>query len=78
MVIAKASFKGQVLIPVSLRKKYNIQKGSRLAVLDGNGSIIFKPMSKDPIEEGCGFLKKYKGPSALKVLLEERRKEAGR
>ena len=76
MVIAKASFKGQVLIPVSLRKKYNIQKGSRLAVLDGNGSIIFKPMLKDPVEEGCGFLKNVKGPSPLKYLLKEHRKEA--
>lgn len=76
MDIAKASLKGQVLIPVSLRRKYNIQKGSRLAVLDGNGTIVLKPMLKDPIEQGCGMLKKAKGPSPLKYLLQEHRKEA--
>lgn len=76
MDIAKASFKGQVLIPVALRKKYNIHKGSRFSVIDGDGQIIFKPMPKDAIEAAHGFLKKSKGRSAMKVLVDERRKEA--
>lgn len=78
MVIAKASFKGQVLIPVALRRKYNIQKGSRLSVEDGDGQIIFKVMPNDPVGAAHGFLKQVKGPSALKVLMEERRKESKR
>ena len=72
MVISTATVKGQVLIPVQLRKKYHIHKGSRLAVLDGDGQIILKPVADDPIEAGMGFLKKFKGKSALKSLQEEK------
>ena len=78
MVIAKTTLKGQILIPVSLRRKYHIHKGSRFAIIDGDGQIILKPVSKDPIEEGFGMLKKFKGPSALKGLMEERARERAR
>ena len=74
MYIAQATLKGQVLIPVTLRRKYHIRKGSRLAVLDHNGEIVLKPMPEDPIARGHGFLKKQAG--ALKMLLSERKKEA--
>ena len=76
MVIAKATIKGQVLIPVALRRKYHIRKGSRLAVIDKNGEIILKPLAEDPIALGRGFLKG--GPSVLKALAAERKKEARR
>ena len=78
MVVATATLKGQVLIPVQLRRKYHIHKGSRLAVLDGNGQIILRPMSKNPIDEAMGFLKKYKGKSPLKMLMEDRAAERKR
>ena len=78
MVVATTTLKGQILIPVALRRKYHIHKGSRLAVLDGEGQIILKPMLKNPIDEAMGFLKKYKGKSPLKLLLEERAAERRR
>ena len=73
MYISQATIKGQVLIPVALRKKYHIQKGSQLAVIDREGEIILKPLLTDPIRQGHGFMKK--GPSALKILLEVRKQE---
>ena len=76
MVIARATIKGQVVIPVNLRKKYGIHQGSRLAILDGDGQIIIRPVAKNPIQEGLGCLNKFKGPSPLKFLLKEHRKEA--
>lgn len=75
MVISRATLKGQVLIPVSLRRKYHIHKGSRLAVLDGEGEIILRPVPQDPVATSKGFLKDFKGKSALKVLIEERTAE---
>jgi len=78
MVISTATLKGQVLIPVQLRRKYHIHKGSRLAVLDGDGQIILRPVPENPIDAGMGFLKKFKGKSALKVLLDERAAERKR
>ena len=76
MVIAKATIKGQVLIPIDLRRKYHIRKGSRLAIIDKEGEIVLKPLMEDPIAYGHGFLKG--GPSVLKALLKERKREAKR
>ena len=76
MHIASTTIKGQVLIPVQLRKKYHIQKGSRFSVIDREGEIVFKPLVKDPIEYGCGLFKG--GKSALKELLYQRKMDAKR
>ena len=76
MVIAEATLKGQIVIPVELRRKYHIEKGSKLAVIDHDGEIILKPLHKNPIEQGLGFLKKYPGSSALKELLKDRKRES--
>ena len=73
MFIAQATIKGQVLIPVELRRKYHIHRGSRLAVIDREGEIVLKLLPKDPIRHARGLIQG--GPSALKMLLEERRKE---
>jgi len=35
--------KGQTTIPVSLRRKYKIEEGTRLAVLDTGEGILLKP-----------------------------------
>lgn len=74
MSIVKATEKGQVVIPVEMRKKYNIVKGTRMIVLDKEGKIILKPILKDPVKEARGIFKG--GASALKVLLEDRAEEA--
>lgn len=76
MYISQATIKGQILIPVELRKKYHIQKGSRLAVIDREGEIILKPLQKDPIQYGHGLIKK--GPSALSALLRDRKWEGAK
>ncbi|VAX34992.1 hypothetical protein MNBD_UNCLBAC01-259 [hydrothermal vent metagenome] len=78
MYITQATIKGQVLIPVELRKKYHIQKGSKFAVLEGVNEIVLKPLKENPIEYGHGLIKGVKGKSALKELLVDRKKEAKR
>lgn len=74
MVITKATEKGQVVIPVGLRRKYHITAGTRLAVLDKDGAIVLKPLFKEPVREARGMLKG--GGSALKALMEDRIEEA--
>lgn len=76
MTVAQTTMKGQIVIPVFLRKKYHIQKGTRLAVLDRNGEIVLKPIGKDPIHDGLGMAKG--GRSALKELLKDRTLEGKR
>jgi len=77
MTITKATVKGQVIIPAPLRKKYNIRKGTRVAIVEGEGNIILiKPLSDDPIEASRGVLKGK--TSMTKSLIKDRREEAKR
>ncbi len=77
MTISKATVKGQVIIPADLRKKFNIKKGTRIAVSEGAGNVILlKPLPDDPIEASRGMLK---GKTSLtKALLKDRHEEAKR
>jgi AbrB family looped-hinge helix DNA binding protein len=77
MAISKATIKGQVIIPVALRKKFNIKKGTRISIEEGQGRVILlKPLPDDPIEASRGMLK---GKTSLtRALLKDRREEAKR
>lgn len=77
MTISKATIKGQVIIPAQLRKKFNIKKGTRVAIMEGEGRVILiKPLPDDPIEASRGMLK---GKTSLtKALLKDRQEEAKR
>lgn len=76
-MIARATIKGQVVIPAELRKKYNIKKGSKVNIYEGEGNvIIIKPLPDDPIEASKGMLKGK--TSLLKALLRDREEDAGR
>jgi AbrB family looped-hinge helix DNA binding protein len=70
---AKISSKGWVVIPVELRKKYHLESGKRVRVIDYGGVLALVPELKDPIEEGVGSLA---GNSSLtKALLKSRAEE---
>lgn len=73
MSVVKATEKGQVVIPVAIRKKYCISKGTRVKIFDGDGKIILKPLFKEPVKEIRGIFKK--GPSALNALMKDRKEE---
>jgi AbrB family looped-hinge helix DNA binding protein len=76
-MIAKATIKGQVVIPADLRKKFNIKKGSKVSIYEGEGNvIIIKPLPEDPIEASKGMLKGK--TSILKALLKDREEETKR
>ncbi len=76
-MIARATIKGQVVIPAELRKKYNIKKGSKVNIYEGEGNvIIIKPLPEDPIEASKGMLKGK--TSLLKALLRDREEDARR
>lgn len=76
-MISKATMKGQVVIPSELRKKYNIKKGSRVSIYEGEGNIIIiKPLPDDPIAASKGMLKGK--TSIIKALTRDREEEAKR
>ena len=64
--------KGQVVVPISLRRKYGIDPGTRVAWID-NGSVIkIIPIPKDPVGalRGCS-----EGERLTKSLLSDRKED---
>jgi AbrB family looped-hinge helix DNA binding protein len=68
----RATIKGQIVIPAALRRKYNIQGGTRIQVYEEKGRIVLYPVTRETIRKARGL---FKGSGALKILKEEREKE---
>ncbi len=64
-----ANKKGQIVIPSVLRKKYGIEEGTKIILLDNGDSIVLKPITDQRIKKLQGSLK---GTGILKALIEER------
>lgn len=65
--------KGQTTIPALLRKKYKIQEGTRLEVIDTPEGILFKPKKSTLDLAGSGA--KHTTPEEMKCLLDKLREE---
>ena len=70
------SNKGWVVIPAELRKKYNLQPGTQVMIVDYGGVLSIIPALKNPVKQGRGLLKGL--PSLTKDLLKERAQERSR
>jgi AbrB family looped-hinge helix DNA binding protein len=70
-----ATVKGQIVIPAQLRRKYGINAGTRIAVIDTGDAILLKPITDESLRKLQGSLK---GKGVLKSLMEERRKDSER
>lgn len=73
MTTVKTLSKGQIVIPAELRKKYQIEPGSELQIMEYGGIIYLIPPVEDPIKEACGILPSK--PSLSEKLLKERKGE---
>lgn len=65
--------KGQITIPVELRKKYNIVEGSKVEVIDKDGEIVIKKLPS--IFDLAGSLSHLATPDEVKKLLDQMRAE---
>ena len=70
---AKVLAKGQIVIPSSIRKKFDIQPGTEIQIFEYGNLIFLVPPSKDPIGQAMGCLPP--NPSLSEELLKERRKD---
>ncbi|MFQ5652372.1 MAG: AbrB/MazE/SpoVT family DNA-binding domain-containing protein [bacterium] len=57
MYTSRVSAKGAIVIPAKIRKKFGIEAGSQVTVIDSNGTIRIIPVPKDPIKALRGSLK---------------------
>ena len=73
MPFVKTLAKGQIVIPAGLRKKYHIEPGTELQIMEYGGIIYLVPPVEDPIKEARGSLPSR--PSLAGQLLRERRSD---
>lgn len=73
MPIVRTSTKGQIVIPARLRRKYGIDKGTKVNVIDGDGEIILRPVLQNAVQDARGLFRG--GPSSLAELHRERSEE---
>lgn len=64
--------KGQIIIPVKLRKKLGMKEGTRIFLEEKSGQIILHPATPEFYDQTCGILK---GGGLTKALEEFRREE---
>ena len=75
--MATVSSKGQIVIPVELRRKYKIKGGTRLSVNDRDGSILLTPNPYDALLALRGCLSHVE-EDVEAWWIEEKRKERER
>ena len=69
---SQVTSKGQVVIPVALRRKYGITQGTKVQIYEENDRIILQPVTREYIHKVRGMLK---GSGALKALMADRKRE---
>ncbi|HKW99207.1 MAG TPA: AbrB/MazE/SpoVT family DNA-binding domain-containing protein [Bryobacteraceae bacterium] len=74
---ARATAKGQIVIPAELRKKFGITKGTRIQILEKNGDIVLNPLTPELIRARLRKLRGIVkgGPSLTKELEAERARD---
>ena len=66
------TIKGQIVIPVDIRKKVGIHPGTKVFLEEKNGDIIVHPATAGFYDRHFGM---FKGGGLLKALETERKKE---
>ena len=72
MATSVVTVKGQIVIPVKLRRKIGLKKGTRVFLEERNGDIIVHPGTRDFYEKTYGVLK---GSGLVRELEASRQKE---
>lgn len=73
MAKVKTLSKGQIVIPADIRKRYHIEPGTEIQIMEYGGIIYLIPPVEDPIAAACGILPSK--PSLSEKLRIERKGE---
>ncbi len=71
--VSTVTTKGQLVIPSKLRRKFGIRKGTQVTFVEEDHRLVLQPLTPEFIHSLRGSLKGE--PSALKFLLEDRKRE---
>jgi AbrB family looped-hinge helix DNA binding protein len=64
---------GMTTVPVRIRRKFRIKKGTKVAFIEQDGKLVLQPLDKDYFMKMAGILG-TKG-ELLRALMEERKSE---
>jgi len=73
MTVHSISSKGWVVIPAEMRKKYGLEPGSEVRIVDYGGVLALIPAMEDPIRQASGMLQTDK--RLTQILLADHRDE---
>ena len=68
--------KGQLVIPVRIRRKLGIKPGTKVCFVERGSEILFQPVTKEYIRSMSGMLKS--ATSVTEELLDERKRDRAR
>ena len=76
----RVSTKGQIVLPAEMRRRYGMEPGTVVEVVDAGDHVVVVPHLTEPVAELRGILgRKTEGEKPLtEALLESRRAEAAR
>jgi len=66
---------GTISIPIALRRKYGLKRGTFVHVIDQGGVLVIVPVRGNAVETAAGSL--LGGPALGEALRKTRRKETG-
>ncbi|MBX3054648.1 MAG: AbrB/MazE/SpoVT family DNA-binding domain-containing protein [Caldilineaceae bacterium] len=76
MTTATISAKGWIVIPVEMRRKYGLNPGEQVLLVDYGGVLSIVPSFADPIGQAAGH---FRGNNSLiEALLADRSRERAR
>jgi AbrB family looped-hinge helix DNA binding protein len=73
MTVHSISNKGWVVIPADLRKKYGLQPGVEVRIVDYGGVLAIIPAMREPVKHAAGMLRTER--KLTDVLQEEHHRE---
>jgi AbrB family looped-hinge helix DNA binding protein len=76
METAQVSSKGQLVVPVRLRRKYGIKPGTKIRFIERADELVLQPLTREYIRSVRGMLKSE--TSATQELLRERARDRER
>jgi AbrB family looped-hinge helix DNA binding protein len=68
--------KGQIVIPVKIRRKLGIKQGTKICFMEKGDEVVLRPLTKDYFEKMAGILKT--NGKLTRSLLEERTRDKQR
>ena len=69
--IAAMSSRGQIVLPIAIRKKLGLEEGSQFLVVTDNENILLKPVKEPSLDEFYSLIEQAQRTAAQLGLTEE-------